>query len=117
MQPHLDIIQDVLPHFGPAEVRPCVTPWSLRTPVIIEIDAALVILAPTIKLPDVKVIIRAEVVIDNVEDNRYAPLVGFVDKAQKLSPAPIETLNCIDIIRGIPPTPIHRHAVDRHQLD
>jgi hypothetical protein len=48
--------------------------------VVVEVDAALVVLGPPVELPQVE-IRRPEVVEDDVEDDRDAVLVGVLDEA------------------------------------
>ena len=57
IQPHCNIVKDKLPNLRPAEIGPS-APGRITTLVIIKINPAAVVLAPTVKLPEVSVAIK-----------------------------------------------------------
>jgi hypothetical protein len=66
-------------HLGPTAVRSRMTPVRLCPAVLVEVDPAHAVLGPAVELPEVEVA-RAEVVVDDVEDDREAGLMGGTDE-------------------------------------
>ena len=79
LQPHQGVVADELAHLGAAVVRAGCRPRASRAPVVVEVDAAAVVLAPAVEPPQVEVA-RAEVVVDDVEDDREPVAVGLADE-------------------------------------
>ena len=80
VEPHQRVVADELAHLAAAVVGPGVAPRRRRLVVVVEVDAALVVLAPAVESPEVEVA-RAEVVVDDVEDDADAALVRLADEA------------------------------------
>ena len=82
LHPAQRIVPKVLPHFVSAVIRPVHPPGSLFAVVVIKIDAALVVLAPAIELPQIA-IVWTDMVINHVEKNRDTALVRFPHQIAK----------------------------------
>ena len=50
VKPHCDIVENKLPDFRPAEIR-TPAPRRIAALVVVEVNPAAVVLAPTVKLP------------------------------------------------------------------
>ena len=74
VQPVHRVVADEPAHLLATVVGAGVAPGCLGAPVVVEVDATLVVLAPPVELPQVQVA-RTEVVVDHVEDHRDSPLV------------------------------------------
>ena len=57
IQPHCNIVKDELPNFWSAEIRSS-APRRIAALVIIKINPAAVVLAPTVKLPEIGVAVK-----------------------------------------------------------
>ena len=51
LEPHQGVIEQILAHFTPAIIRARLTPGSLGAMIIVEVNSALPVFAPTVKLP------------------------------------------------------------------
>src|SRR5690606_22204239 len=51
VEPVERVVADELAHLRPAVIRPRVAPGRVRAPVVVEIDAALLLLAPAVEAP------------------------------------------------------------------
>ena len=79
-EPHQGVVAEVLAHLLAAVVGTGVAPGRRRALVVVEVDAARAVLAPAVELPQGEVA-RAEVVVDDVEDDGDAVRVGGLDEA------------------------------------
>ena len=79
LEPHQGVVADELADLAAAVVGAGVAPRRVVAPVVVEVDAAAVVLAPAVEPPQVEVA-RAEVVVDDVEDDREAVLVRGLDE-------------------------------------
>ena len=80
LQPHQGVVADELADFLATVIGAGRTPGSFGVPVVVEVDAALIVLAPAVKLPQIQ-ITRAEVVVDDVQNHADPGLMGRLDEA------------------------------------
>ena len=115
LQPQERVVADELAHLAAAVVGPGVAPGRLAAPVVVEVDAALVVLAPAVELPEVEVA-RAEVVVDDVEDHRDPALVrGLDERLEALGPA-VGALDGEDVGGVVAPGDVAGELRRRHDL-
>jgi hypothetical protein len=116
LQPHARVVADKLPHFSAPVVWTSTAPGSFRPVVVIEINAALVVFLPSVKLPEVQVA-RSEVVIHNIHHDPNATLVRFTNEHLETIRTPINALHCKDMRRVVAPRVIACKLRNRHDLD
>src|SRR6185369_14723907 len=104
------------PDLGPAVVRPGVAPRRRRAAVLVEIDPALADLRPAVELPDVEVG-RAEVVVDDVEDDRDPGGMGVADQRLEVVRRAVAALDRERVGRVVAPGSVAGELERRHQLD
>lgn len=117
LEPHADVIEDILPDLAASVIGPGVPPWGVRPVVVVEVDAAAMVLGPAVELPQVEVT-RAQVVVHDVEDHRDALLVGTLDEPLERHRTTIGALHRKDMGGVVAPRPFpcelgHRHDLDR----
>ena len=115
-QPHQRIVMDVAAHLLPAIVRPGAAPGGLGAPVVIKIDAALVVLLPAVELPEVQVA-GTKVVVDHVQDHGQAALVCLPYEGLEAIRSAVGALHGIDVGRVVAPGIIPGELGHRHDLD
>ena len=79
-EPHPGVVAQVLPHFRTSVVGAGIAPRGGGAVVVVEVDAALAVLAPPVELPEVEVG-GAKVVVDHVQNNGNAAPVSLADEA------------------------------------
>ena len=84
--------------------------------VVVEVDAALVVLLPAIELPQVE-IARTEVVVDHIQDDGDAALVRLPDELLEAVRPAIGTFHREDVGGVVAPGVIPGELGDRHDLD
>ena len=117
LEPHERVVADELAHLGAAVVGAGVAPRRLRAPVVVEVDAAAVVLAPAVEPPQVEVG-RAEVVVDHVEDDREAAPRG-PPRTKSLKPVrpAVGALDGEDVRGVVAPGAVAGELGDRHDCD
>src|SRR5258708_37505957 len=87
------VVENVVPHFRPTVVKPCIAPRSRAPPIIVKIDPAFAVLAPSVKLPHIP---RgtAQVVVNNVHNDRNAVFVCFLHERTEPVRSAILFLDC-----------------------
>jgi len=106
-EPHENVVAEVLPDLTVSVSRPGVPPRRMRPVVVVEVDAAALVLGPAVELPQIEVA-RAQVVVHDVEDHRDALLVGALDESLERHRASLGDLNRKDMGRVVPPRPLSR---------
>ena len=107
---------DVAPHFGSAVVGSRIAPGRVRSPVVVEVDAAFVVLRPAIETPEVQ-ITRPEVVVHDVEDHGHATLVCRGDETLECVGSTVVGFESEGLRRVVAPGKPARELHGRHQLD
>ena len=115
-QPHHGVVANELADLAAAVVGTGVAPRGRGLPVVVEVDAALVVLAPSVELPQVEVR-GAEVVVDDVDDDRQAVLVAGFDEVAQLFRAAVGALDGEDVGRVVTPRVVPGELHERHELD
>ena len=116
LEPHQDVVEDELADLAASVIGPGVAPRRVRPVVVVEVDAAAIVLAPAVELPEIEVA-RAEVVVNDVEDHRDALLVGALDELLERQRASVGGLNRKDMGGVVAPRPFSRELGYRHDLD
>ena len=116
LKPHHRVVVDELTNLATAVVRASVPPGRLRAVVVVEVDAALVVLLPAIELPQVE-IARTEVVVDHIQDDGDAALVRLPDELLEAVRPAIGTFHREDVGGVVAPGVIPCELGDRHDLD
>jgi len=98
-QPHEGVLPDEGAHLGTAVVGPRLAPGGRRTAVVVEVDAALVVLGPAVEAPQVE-IGGPEVVVDHVQEDRDAALVGLAHERLETVRPTVGALHREDV-RGV----------------
>ncbi len=101
-QPHHRIIADIAAHLIAPVIWPGGTPGRFCSPVIVEIDPAPLIFRPAIEFPEIK-ITWAEVVVNDIEDDRYSVLVSRFHQALQSKWAAVAALHRVRMRGIIPP--------------
>ena len=119
VEPVERVVADELADLAAAVVGPGVAPGRVAAPVVVEVDAALVVLAPAVEPPEVEVA-RAEMVVDDVEDHGDpAPMRGL-DEGLEAVGAAVGALDGEDVggvvAPGDVPGELHRRH-DLHRVD
>ena len=117
VQPHQRVVPDELAHLGAAVVRSRVAPrrGGLRG-VVVEEDAAEVVLAPAIELPHVEVG-GAQMVVDHVVQHRDAARVRRIHEALQVVRRAVGAFNAERIAGVVAPAQVAGELVDGHQAD
>ena len=102
LEPHQGVVVQVGAHLLAAVVGTGVAPRGRRALVVVEVDAALAVLAPAVELPQ-REVARAEVVDDDVEDDRDAVPVGLLDEALERVGAAVAALDGEGVGRVVAP--------------
>ncbi len=116
LQPEQRIVAQELPDFATSVIRARVAPRRCAAPVVVKIDAPAAVLAPTVESPEIE-IIRAEVVVDNVVNDRDPALVGGVDQRLKSIRAAVVLLDGENVGRIVAKGIRAGEFVRRHHLD
>ena len=95
-QPHHRVVTNELTHLAAAVVGSGVAPRSRGLPVVVEVDSALVVLAPAVELPQVEVR-GAEVVVDDVDDDGQTVPVTHLDQVTQFLRAAVGALHGEDV--------------------
>ena len=103
-------------HLATAVVGPGGAPRRLGAAVVVEVDAAAVVLAPAVEPPQVQVR-RTEVVEDDIHDDRDAVLVGRLDEALERVGSAIARLDGEEVRRVVTPRDVAGELERRHDLD
>ena len=115
VQPVERVVPDELADLAASVVGAGVAPGGVAAPVVVEVDAALVVLAPAVELPEVEVA-RAEMVVDDVEDHRDpAPMRGFDEGLKPLGSA-VGALDGEDVRGVVAPGDVPGELHRRHDL-
>ena len=98
----------------PAVIRAACRPRACRAaPVVVEIDAAAAVLRPAVEVPEVEVV-GAEMVVDDVVDDRDAAGMRRIDQAPKAVGAAIVLLDGEDVGGVVAPGDVAGELVGRH---
>ena len=79
LEPHEDVVEDILSDLAASVIGTGVSPRRMRPVVVVEVDSAAIVLGPAVELPKIEVP-RAKVVVNDVEDHRDAVSVGALDE-------------------------------------
>ena len=79
LEPHEDVIEEILTDLASSVIGPGFTPRRDGPVVVVEVDPAAIVLGPAVELPKIEVA-GAQVVVDHVQDHRDALLVGALDE-------------------------------------
>ena len=104
-----------MPDLAASVIGPGVPPGRFGPLVVVEVDAAAIVLGPAVELLQIEVA-RAQVVVNNVENHRNALLVGALDELLERHRATVGDLHREDMGRVVPPRPIPRKLAHRHDL-
>ena len=77
LQPAPRVIENIVPYFGTTVVEPGVAPRGRAPPIVVKVDPAFAVLAPSVELPHIARGI-AQVVVNNIDDHRNASPVRLV---------------------------------------
>src|SRR3982750_1229751 len=66
VQPHPYVVSYVLLDFRAPEIRASAAPRRFGSPIVIKINATLVVFVPAVELPKVHVAVRAEMVVNDI---------------------------------------------------
>ena len=116
LHPHERIVTDVLPYFGAAEVRAGTAPRGIIAPVLVEVDAAAVVLAPAVESPQVQVA-WPEVVVHHIQNYCKALAMGLLHEILELRRPAVGRLDSERMGRVVPPTAIPGELGNGHHLD
>ena len=116
LQPHHDVIEEVLTDLAASVIGPGFSPRRAGPVVVVEVDSAAIVLAPAVELPKIE-IAGAQVVVNNVQDHRDALLVGALDELFERQRAAVGGLHREDMGGVVTPRPLSRKLAHRHDLD
>jgi hypothetical protein len=115
-QPHARVVHEVGADFRAAVVGAGVAPGRLAAVVVVEVDAAAIVLAPPVEAPQVEVG-GAEVVVDHVHEHRHAARVGLAHEGLEGIGAAVGALDGERMGRVVAPRDVARKLGHRHQPD
>ena len=116
LQPHADVIEEILPDRSAPVVWPRVAPGGRCPVIVVEVDAAAIVLGPAVKLPEIKVT-WPQVVIDNVEDHCNAMLMRALDELLECQRTTVVGFNRENMGGVVSPRPFPCKLGDGHDLD
>src|SRR4029077_6199613 len=116
IEPHKNIVEDILSDLMSAVIGTGVSPRRIRPVIVVEVDSAAVVLGPAVELPKIEVP-RAKVVVNNVGDYCDAMAVGALDELLERQRAAVGELNRKNMGGVVAPRPLSRELGYRHDLD
>src|SRR5215204_710386 len=116
LEPAQRVVPNELPHFTPAVIGSRSAPRRLVSPIVVEIDSTLAEFIPAIELPEVQ-IVRAKVIVDDVEKNGDSAPMRRVDKLPQAVRAGVALFNGEDMRWVVTPGDIAWEFVCGKQLD
>src|SRR6185295_18260015 len=92
IEPHKDVVEDILSDLVASVIGTGVSPRRLGPVIVVEVDATAVVLGPPVELPKVE-IPRPKVVVNDIEDHGDAMTVGALDELLERQRAAVGELN------------------------
>src|SRR5260370_42452084 len=115
-QPAARVVENVVPYFRPSVIKPCVTPRSRASPIVVKVDSAFTVLAPPVELPHIPCRV-AQVVINNVHDHGDSTLVCLLHECTEPVRSAIMFLDCEDVSWVVSPRSIALEFSAGHYFD
>ena len=116
LEPHKDVVEDILSDLVASVIGTGVSPRRMRPVIVVEVDSTAIVLGPAVELPQIEVA-RAKVVVNDVEDHCDAVFVGALDELLERQRASVGELNRKDMGGVVAPRPLSRELGYRHDLD
>jgi len=96
LNPHERIVTNILADLSPPVIGTRLAPGRLRSLVVVEVDAAPVVLAPPVESPQIQVG-RAKMVVDHIDNHGDTQFVGPADEVAKGGRGAVVTLDSEDL--------------------
>src|SRR4029077_18876809 len=116
LQPAARVVENVVPHFWPTVIKPGIAPRRRAPPIIVKVNPALAVLAPSVELPHIARGI-AQVVVNNVHNYCDAAFVCLLHERTESVRSTILFLYCEDVSRVVSPGSIGLEFASGHDFN
>ncbi len=116
LEPIERIVAQILPNFSATIIGPIFSPRRPGPMIVIEINPTLVVFAPAIVLPEIK-IVGAEMIIDHIENDPDALLVRRIDHALERLRSAVTRLDGEGIGQAVAPRSLAGKRHRRHDFN